>query len=101
MDRYVTYFQSWLQRLGGEESSVSSYLLDRLVTKSEEHYLPYLNSLGVQAFAKHHAMSCAAPSSVFDLLLKSDIVNCQNSLSDLMCTSYAQKAALWDMYGHR
>ena len=39
--------------------------------------------------------------SVFEFLLKSDIVNCQHSMSDLMCTSYAQKAALWHMYGRR
>ena len=34
-------------------------------------------------------------------MLKSDIINCQHSLSDLLCVSYAQKAALWQLYGNR
>ncbi len=39
--------------------------------------------------------------SVFEYLVRSDIVNCQNSQSDLMCVSYSQKAALWSLYGNR
>jgi len=33
--------------------------------------------------------------------VKSDVLNCQHSLSDLMSTSLAQRAALWQFYGHR
>ncbi|KAI0218824.1 Anaphase-promoting complex subunit 5 [Lamellibrachia satsuma] len=91
----------WLQRLGIEESWNTTYVLDRLVTKAGELNLAYLTSLGVQAFAKHNSLTATQPSSVFEFLLKSDIVNCQHSMIDLMCTSYAQKAALWHMYGRR
>lgn len=30
---------------------------------------------------------------------KSDLLNCQNSMVDLMSNSYSQKTALWQMYG--
>ena len=40
-------------------------------------------------------------ADVFEFLVKSDILNCQHSLPDLFCVSYAQKAALWHMYGNR
>ena len=33
--------------------------------------------------------------------MKSDVLNCQHSLSDLMPTSLSQRAALWHFYGHR
>jgi len=91
----------WLQRLGAQGSGKSAYMLDRLVTKSSELNLAYLMSLGVQAFAQHNALATALPSSIFEFLLKSDIINCQSSMSDLMSTSYAQKAALWSVYGKR
>ena len=92
---------SWLQRLGVQGTSGTACLLDRLVTKAGELNLPYLTSLGVQSFARHNAIYTAQPSGVFEYLVKSDIVNCQHSLSELMCVSYAQKAALWSMYGNR
>jgi len=38
---------------------------------------------------------------VLEYLVKSDVLNCQHSLSDMMSTSLAQKAVLWDFYGHR
>ena len=31
--------------------------------------------------------------------MKSDVLNCQHSMIDLMTNSYAQKAALWSLYG--
>jgi len=89
----------WLQRLGVQGTGTSAYMLDRLVSKSSELNLAYLMSMGVQVFAKHNALASAQPSSIFEYLLKSDIINCQSSMSDLMSTSYAHKAALWNLYG--
>lgn len=36
---------------------------------------------------------------LLQLLMKSDVLNCQHSMIDLMTNSYAQKAALWCLYG--
>ena len=38
---------------------------------------------------------------VFEYLQKSDVLNCQHSQAGFMCTSFANKAALWQMYGKR
>ena len=89
---------SWLQRLGVR--GTDNVVLERLITKATEINLPYLLSLGVQTIAKHRALTKVEPSEVFELLLRSDIINCQHSQSDLMVTSYAQKAALWYLYGN-
>ncbi|XP_041368923.1 anaphase-promoting complex subunit 5-like [Gigantopelta aegis] len=91
----------WLHRLGDNNVAHTKNLMERSVSKSAELSLPYLTSLGVQALAKHNAITTAKPSSVFEYLVKSDILNCQHSLVGLMCISYAQKAALWSMYGKR
>ncbi|XP_048245886.1 anaphase-promoting complex subunit 5-like isoform X1 [Haliotis rufescens] len=92
---------SWLHRLGEKGVSQAANLMERSVSKSGELSLPYLMSLGVQALAKHNAFANAKPASIFEYLLKSDILNCQHSVAGLMCVSYAQKAALWHMYGKR
>ena len=36
---------------------------------------------------------------LLQLLMKSDVLNCQHSMIDLMTNSYTQKAALWCLYG--
>ena len=46
-------------------------------------------------------VSVSVSVSILDYLVKSDVLNCQHSLSDLVSTSLAQKAALWQFYGHR
>ncbi|WAR30726.1 APC5-like protein [Mya arenaria] len=58
-----------------------------------------LTSIGIQAFARHNAFAAAKPAQVFEYLQKSDVLNCQHSQSGFMCTSFANKAALWQMYG--
>ena len=39
--------------------------------------------------------------SVFDYMMKSNVINCQNSLYGMMSISGAQRAALWSYYGNR
>lgn len=92
---------SWLHRLEEPGTSYTANLMTRSVWKSEELNLPNITSLGVQSLARNNAFASAKPASVFEFLLKSDLLNCQHSQSHFMCVSYAQKAALWEMYGKR
>lgn len=92
---------SWLHRLEEPGTSFTANLMARSVWKSEELNLPNITSLGVQSLARNNAFHTAKPASVFEFLLKSDLLNCQHSQSHFMCVSYAQKAALWEMYGKR
>lgn len=39
------------------------------------------------------------PSKIFELLMKSEVMNFQHSLMDLVANSLSQKAALWQIYG--
>jgi hypothetical protein len=53
--------------------------------------------------ANHYTTEAIVTPSVhiilLQLLMKSDVLNCQHSMIDLMTNSYAQKAALWCLYG--
>ncbi|XP_052222567.1 anaphase-promoting complex subunit 5-like isoform X3 [Dreissena polymorpha] len=91
----------WLHRLSEQGTAQTENLLERAVAKSSELMLPNLMSIGVQACARHNAFSAAKPCQVFEYLQKSDMLNCQHSQSGFMCTSFANKAALWHMYGKR
>ena len=39
------------------------------------------------------------PKDVIEILGRSDVLNCQHSIVELVTTSYAQKSSLWDLYG--
>lgn len=39
------------------------------------------------------------PSKLFELLMKSEVINFQHSLMDLVANSCSQKAAVWQLYG--
>ncbi|CAH1785514.1 unnamed protein product [Owenia fusiformis] len=95
----LMHAMGWLHILGEPGTTNSAERPgSRGVSETNLHYLV---SLGVQFFAKHNAISKAKPSSIFDYLMKSDILNCQHSQVDLMAISYAQKTALWHLYGNR
>lgn len=91
----------WLHRLSEQGTARTENLLERAVAKSNELNLPNLTSIGIQTYARHNAFATAKPSQVFEYLQKSDVLNCQHSQSGFMCTSFANKAALWQMYGKR
>lgn len=91
----------WLHRLSEQGTARTENLLERAVAKSNELNLPNLTSIGIQAYARHNAFATARPSQVFEYLQKSDVLNCQHSQAGFMCTSFANKAALWQMYGKR
>uniref|UniRef100_T1IR26 Anaphase-promoting complex subunit 5 n=1 Tax=Strigamia maritima TaxID=126957 RepID=T1IR26_STRMM len=87
---------SWLYRL---EKDGREELLERSITKTGDLSLSYLTSLGIQSFAQHKAILATQPSEIFEFMMKSDILNCQHSMLELMANSFAQKAALWRTYG--
>lgn len=91
----------WLQRLSEQGTARTESLLERAVVRSLELNLPNLTSFGIQAYARHNAFASSKPSQVFEYLQRSDILNCQHSQAGFMCTSFANKAALWHMYGKR
>ncbi|KAL8617636.1 hypothetical protein ACOMHN_038028 [Nucella lapillus] len=92
---------SWLNLLSDQEGCTPGSQIERSVGKSHDLNLSYLTSLGVQSLARHNAFATATPSSVFEYLMKSNVINCQNSLYGMMSISGAQRAGLWSYYGNR
>lgn len=92
---------SWLNMLGDSEEGQVVNQMERSVEKSHELNLPYLTSLGVQALAKHSAFASVTPGSVFEYMMQSNVINCQNSMYNLMSISGTQRAGLWSYYGNR
>ncbi|PNF24685.1 hypothetical protein B7P43_G17552 [Cryptotermes secundus] len=87
---------AWLYKLSDENKEI---LIERSISKSSDLNLSYLTSLGIQSFAQYAGVKGGKPALVFDLLMKSDVLNCQHSMIDLMTNGYAQKAALWCLCG--
>ncbi|XP_049828082.1 anaphase-promoting complex subunit 5 isoform X1 [Schistocerca gregaria] len=87
---------AWLYNLSDENKDI---LIARSIAKSSDLSLSYLTSLGIQSFAQYAAVTAGKPSLVFELLMKSDVLNYQHSIIDLIANSYAQKAGLWCLYG--
>ncbi|KAJ6641734.1 Anaphase-promoting complex subunit 5 [Pseudolycoriella hygida] len=56
-------------------------------------------SLGTQFVVNLSAVSGFLPSQIFELLMKSEVINFQHMFMDLITSAIAQKAALWTMYG--
>ncbi|GLG92673.1 Anaphase-promoting complex subunit 5 [Gryllus bimaculatus] len=92
----LQYVLAWLYKLSDENKEI---LMERSISKSSDLNLSYLTSLGIQSFAQYAGATGGKPALVFDLLMKSDVLNCQHSMIDLLTNSYAQKAALWCLYG--
>ncbi|XP_066905619.1 anaphase-promoting complex subunit 5 [Halyomorpha halys] len=92
----LQHAQAWMYKLTNEQKGM---LIDRSRVKCEDLNLNYLYSFGLQAYAEHAAKNSDLPAKVFGLLSKSDVVNCQHSLLDILCTGHAMRAALWAMYG--
>ena len=89
---------SWLYRIQPESERFK--LIERCISKSQEMGLSYLQSLGEQAIAQFTAMvGLSGPDTVMEILTRSDVLNCQHSILELVTSSYSQKSALWSMYG--
>lgn len=87
--------QTWLYYL--DKSQIN--LNETLVSNKTELSLIHSISLGIQYITKRAALTGHKPSRIFDLLLKSDVLNCQHSIMNLICNCIAEKAAIWTMYG--
>ncbi|XP_055918995.1 anaphase-promoting complex subunit 5 [Eupeodes corollae] len=57
-------------------------------------------SLSIQFVVKVGAQCGCLPLDLFELLQKSDELNCKNSLMDYFSDSLALRSALWNLYGH-
>ncbi|XP_074624206.1 anaphase-promoting complex subunit 5-like [Acropora palmata] len=89
----------WLYRLEQDGSPQAKQLLDRFVARASELKIPYLTSLGMLSHCQYEAMAGASPPKVLQNQLQMNIVNSQNSLTDLMTTAHIQQAATWQLYG--
>lgn len=87
--------QSWLYLL--DKSNIQ--LCERAITNQTDITLIHSVSLGTQFVVNVAAISGFVPSKIFELLMKSEVVNFQYTLMDLITNCIAQKAAVWTMYG--
>ncbi|XP_023229697.1 anaphase-promoting complex subunit 5-like isoform X1 [Centruroides sculpturatus] len=88
---------SWLYQLTPKNIE---NLIEHSIAKTGEHNMWYLSSLGVLALTQLKSLSSTNPAHVFEVMMKSDILNCQHSMTELMGSSYSQRAALWTLYGN-
>lgn len=87
--------QSWLCLL--DKSNIQ--LCERGISSQTDLTLIHSVSLGMQFVVNVAAISGFMPSKIFELLMKSEVINFQHTLMDLITNCIAQKAAVWTMYG--
>lgn len=87
--------QLWLCLLDKENFQ----LCEKNIANKTEKTLVRSVSLNIQSLVKVAALSGYLPSKLFDVLIKSDILNCQHSLMNLISNCMAERAALWNLYG--
>lgn len=87
--------QSWLCLL--DKSNIQ--LCERTIVNQTDLTLIHSVSLGTQFVVNVAAISGFLPSKIFELLMKSEVINFQHTLTDLITNCIAQKAAVWTMYG--
>ncbi|XP_037914356.1 anaphase-promoting complex subunit 5 [Hermetia illucens] len=56
-------------------------------------------SLSIQFAVKLAAISGYKPHTIFEILLKSDDLNCRNTISELAISAVAERASIWSLYG--
>ncbi|EFN74692.1 Anaphase-promoting complex subunit 5 [Camponotus floridanus] len=88
---------SWVSYLTSEEHK--GPLIERSVGKASLLGITHTTGLSLISHAHNYALEAKNPSLVFDILMKSDMLNCQHSMSDLMSITFAEKSALWAYYG--
>lgn len=87
--------QLWLCLLDKKNFQLS----EKNIANKTEKTLVRSVSLNIQSLVKVAALSGYLPSKLFDVLIKSDILNCQHSLMNLISNCMAERAALWNLYG--
>ncbi|XP_055621482.1 anaphase-promoting complex subunit 5 [Toxorhynchites rutilus septentrionalis] len=86
---------SWLCILDASKPQFT----EKNIANKELITLVHSISLGIQALVKSSASTGYTPAKLFEVLLKSDILNCQTSMIDLIANAISERAALWAMYG--
>ncbi|XP_055538251.1 anaphase-promoting complex subunit 5 [Wyeomyia smithii] len=86
---------AWLCLLDASKPQFS----EKNIANKELITLVHSISLGIQSLVKSSASTGYTPAKLFEVLLKSDILNCQTSMMDLTANGIAERAALWAMYG--
>ncbi|XP_018347045.1 PREDICTED: anaphase-promoting complex subunit 5 isoform X2 [Trachymyrmex septentrionalis] len=89
---------SWMSYLISKENKKGS-LIERSVGKASLLGITHTTGLSLISHAHSYALEAKNPSQVFEILMKSDMLNCQHSMSDLMSVTFAEKSALWAYYG--
>ncbi|XP_014476776.1 PREDICTED: anaphase-promoting complex subunit 5 isoform X2 [Dinoponera quadriceps] len=87
---------SWMYYLTSEEKGP---LIERSVGKASMLGITHTTGLSLISHAHNSALEAKSPPQVFETLIKSDVLNCQHSMSDLMSITFAEKSALWAYYG--
>lgn len=87
---------AWMYYLSNKKKG---HLIERSIGKASMLGITHTMSLGLIASAHYSALDGQSPSYVFETLMKSDVLNCQHSMSDLMSMTFAEKSALWAYYG--
>lgn len=75
-------------------------MMERLITSSNDNNLHYLASLGLAMWTQDCALAGVDPAKVFEYLHVNDVAVCQHSLTDMMLTCLALRAAVWSLYGY-
>ncbi|KAG5328440.1 APC5 protein, partial [Acromyrmex charruanus] len=89
---------SWMSYLISKENKKGS-LIERSVGKASLLGITHTTGLSLISHAHSYALEAKNPPQVFEILMKSDMLNCQHSMSDLMSVTFAEKSALWAYYG--
>ncbi|XP_043287109.1 anaphase-promoting complex subunit 5 [Venturia canescens] len=87
---------AWMYHLTNDKKGP---LIERSVGKASMLGITHTTSLGLIASGHNSALEGKTPPHVFETLIKSDVVNCQHSMMDLLSMTYAEKSALWAYYG--
>uniref|UniRef100_A0A336M354 Anaphase-promoting complex subunit 5 n=1 Tax=Culicoides sonorensis TaxID=179676 RepID=A0A336M354_CULSO len=87
--------QSWLTFL----QEGKTQLPETAINSESDKTIATNVSVSFQALVKKSALSGSIPAKLFEVLMKSDVLNCQHSIMNLMATSMAERAALWNLYG--
>ena len=78
-------------------------LMERCISKSGELSLPYLTSLGLLSLAQHlltkSELGEDGVARVFELVARSDILNCRDAITELQSVSSMVKSCVWQQLG--
>ena len=85
------------------ENEDKQRLMERCITKSGELNLPYLSSLCLLSLSQHlltqSKLEQGGVARVFELIARSDILNCRDAITELKSVSNMVKSCAWQQLG--